>query len=221
LDFWDSIICPVTLTHKRLLHMGFEELSPSHDSPSSRFDHLSHISARVTETRASEKSAIETNPKNNIVKGPQSSVSPNQNLPIPSLIADAALITTLVSGISTGILLELPEQALPPLEQFRSLIAGAILADNPKDYQKDRSAQISSEIFRAPELTTEAKTKKHSTPCSPLSRTKIREKAQQLNSNWQRCLAPEFSSLPKSDTHSPKPSQHHLDKTDRSHHGKR
>jgi hypothetical protein len=177
--------------------MGFEELSPSHDSLSSRFDHLSHISARVTETRAPEKSAIETNPKNNIVKGPQSATSPTQNLPIPSLIADAALITTLVAGIGTGILLELPEQALPPLERFQSLIAGAILADNPRDYQNNRSAPISQEIFRAPELRTEAKTTKHSTPCSLLSKTNLRENAAQLNRSWQRCLAPELSSPPK------------------------
>jgi hypothetical protein len=221
LDFWDSIICPVTLTHKRLLHMGFEELSPSHDSPSSRFDHLSHISARVTETRAPEKTAIEKTPKNNIVKGPQSATSPTQNLPIPSLIADAALITTLVSGISTGILLELPEQALPPLERFQSLIAGAILADNPADYKNDRYAEIPSKIFRAPEIKTEPKTDRQSTPCSPLSTTKIGKNAAQLSRSWQRCLAPELSSSPKSDTHSPKPSQHRLDKTDGSHQGKR
>lgn len=204
--------------------MGFEELSikssttisTSPISPSSRFENLDNISAKATETRA-----IETTATNNIVKGPQSAISPTRNLPIPSLVADAALITTLVAGIGTGILLELPEQALPPLERFQSLIAGAILADNPKDYQNNRSAEISSEIFRAPELTTEPKTKKHSTPCSPLSRTKIGEKAQQLNSNWQLCLAPELSSSPKSNTHFPKPSQHHLNKTDRAHHGKR
>lgn len=200
--------------------MGFEELSPSHGAISARLESLAHISVEVTKTKAPEKSAIETNPKNNIVKGPQSATSPTQNLPMPSLIADAALITTLVAGISTGILLELPEQALSPLERFQSLIAGAILADNPADYKNDRYAEIPSKIFRAPEIKTEPKTE-HSTPCSPLSRTKMREKAQQLNSNWQRCLAPEFSPLPKSDTHSPKPSQHRLDKTDISHHEKR
>lgn len=168
--------------------MGFEELSPSRDSLSSGFHNLSHISPIVL-----EKSAIETNPKNNIVKGPQSATSPTLTLPVPSLVADAALVTTLVAGISTGILLELPEQALPPLERFHSLVAGAILADQPQHYQNEISANISQEIFRAPKLKTEAETEKHDTPCSRLRNTKLRENAHLLNQSWQQCLAPELS----------------------------
>lgn len=203
--------------------MGFEELpiksstaiSTSPISPSSRFENLDNISAKAAETRP-----IETTATNNIVKGPQSAISPTGNLPIPSLVADAALISTLVAGISTGILLELPEQALPPLEEFRTLIAGAILADNPKHYQNHRPAEITREVFRAPELTTEPKTKNYSTPCSPLSKTKLREKVEKLNRSWQLCLAPELSPVPKRDTHSPETSQHHLNKTARSNHRK-
>ena len=192
--------------------MGFEEISFQSSTTISlptRSEHHDTIPTKATETSA----------VNNIVKGPQSATSPT--LPIPSLVVDAALITTLVAGISTGILLELPENALPPLEQFQSLIAGAILADNPNNYGNQRAAEIPNEIFIAPELSTAPKKTRHSTPCSPLSTTMLSKKAQQLNRSWQRCLAPEISPLSKKATHSSQPLQHQLDKPARAYGGKR
>jgi hypothetical protein len=146
-------------------------------------------------------------PQNNIVKGPQSVTYSLQTSQIQSLAVDAALVSALVAGIGTGILLELPANSLPPLERFLSPIAGAILADNPVNYRDHQTGIIGDEVFRAPEIKDTSEATRHLTPCSPLSKTSLSENASRLNKNWQRCLAPELRTPPQAS-----PNRHHSSK---------